>query len=146
MAKLNYIMETIMQLFKILTTTFITIFSLNSFSQNVSMSTFPAEIWYCEINEGFTMDDVREVSMGVKKFSEENGMKGTQYLTTTFMGSMNPKGFELMTAWPSFEVMGKGFDDFFTAGAGNEVFARWGEVTSCDKRELVTIERTWSIR
>ena len=135
-----------MQLFKILTTTFITIFSLNSFSQNVSMSTFPAEIWYCEINEGFTIDDVREVSMGVKKFSEENGMKGTQYLTTTFMGSMNPKGFELMTAWPSFEVMGKGFDDFFTAGAGNEIFARWAEVTSCNKRELVTIERTWSIR
>ena len=135
-----------MQLLKILTTTFITIFSLNIFSQNVSMSTFPAEIWYCEINEGFTMDDVREVSMGVKKFSEENGMKGTQYLTTTFMGSMNPKGFELMTAWPSFEVMGKGFDDFFTAGAGNEIFARWAEVTSCNKRELVTIERTWSIR
>jgi len=135
-----------MQLFKILTTTFITIFSLNSFSQNVSMATFPAEIWYCEINEGFTMDDVREVSMGVKKFSEENGMKGTQYLTTTFMGSMNPVAFELMTAWPSFEVMGKGFDDFFTAGAGNEVFARWAAVTSCDKRELVTIERTWSIR
>jgi hypothetical protein len=41
--------------------------------------------------------------------------------------------------------MGKGFDDFFTAGAGNKVFARWAEVTSCDRRELVTIERTWSI-
>ena len=134
-----------MKLFKIAASTFILIFSLNTFSQNTGPTTFPAEIWYCEINDGFTMQDVRAVSMGVKKFSEENGMKGTQYLTTTFMGSMNPKGFELMTAWPSFEVMGKGFDDFFTAGAGNEVFARWAEVTSCDKRELVTIERTWSI-
>ena len=135
-----------MKLSKILITTMVTILSFNAFSENTESTTFPAEIWYCEINEGFTMGDVREVSMGVKKFSEENGMKGTQYLTTTFMGSMNPKGFELMTAWPSFEVMGKGFDDFFTTGAGNEVFARWGEVTSCDKRELVTIERTWSIR
>ena len=134
-----------MKLFKIAASTFILIFSLNTFSQNTGSTTFPAEIWHCEINDGFTMQDVRAVSMGVKKFSEENGMKGTQYLTTTFMGSMNPKGFELMTSWPSFEVMGKGFDDFFTAGAGNEVFARWAEVTSCNKRELVTIERTWSI-
>ena len=134
-----------MKLFKVTASTFILIFSLNTFSQNAGSTTFPAEIWHCEINDGFTMQDVRAVSMGVKKFSEENGMKGTQYLTTTFMGSMSPKGFELMTAWPSFEVMGKGFDDFFTAGAGNEVFARWAEVTSCDKRELVTIERTWSI-
>tara|TARA_B100001778_G_C18162261_1_gene438670 strand:+ start:130 stop:537 length:408 start_codon:yes stop_codon:yes gene_type:complete len=134
-----------MKLFKVATSSLILIFSLNIYSQSTESTTFPAEIWYCEINEGFTMEDVRDVSMGVKKFSEENGMKGTQYLTTTFMGSMNQKGFELMTAWPSFEVMGKGFDDFFTAGAGNEVFARWGEVTSCDKRELVIIERTWSI-
>tara|TARA_X000001036_G_scaffold64650_1_gene55351 strand:+ start:1651 stop:2058 length:408 start_codon:yes stop_codon:yes gene_type:complete len=134
-----------MKIFKVTTTTLILIFSLNTFSQNTGSKTFPAEIWYCEVNDGFTMEDVRDVSMGVKKFSEENGMKGTQYLTTTFMGKMNPKAFELMTAWPSFEVMGKGFDDFFTAGAGNEVFARWSEVTSCDRRELVTIERTWSI-
>ena len=101
-----------MKFLKGATATFILIFSLNSFSQNTGATTFPAEIWYCEINEGFSMQDVRDVSMGVKKFSEENGMKGTQYLTTTFMGSMNPKAFELMTAWPSFEVMGKGFDDF----------------------------------
>ena len=134
-----------MKLFTLVTTGLITFFSLNIFSQNTGSITFPAEIWYCQINDGFTLDDVREVSMGVKKFSEENGMQGTQYLTTTFMGEMNPKSFELMTAWPSFEVMGKGFDDFFTAGAGNTVFARWSEVTSCNKRELVTIERTWSI-
>ena len=49
------------------------------------------------------MQDVRDVSMGVKKFSEENGMKGTQYLTTTFMGSMNPKAFELL--WPSAKMI-----------------------------------------
>ena len=134
-----------MKLFKVATSSLILIFSLNIYSQSTESTTFPAEIWYCEINEGFTMEDVRDVSMGVKKFSEENGMKGTQYLTTTFMGSMNQKGFELMTAWPSFEVMGKGFDDFFTAGAGNEVFARWGEVTSCNRRDLVTVENTWNI-
>ena len=96
-----------MKLFKVATSSLILIFSLNIYSQNTESTTFPAEIWYCEINEGFTMEDVRDVSMGVKKFSEENGMKGTQYLTTTFMGSMNQKGFELMTAWPSFEVMEK---------------------------------------
>ena len=134
-----------MKIFKITALTLTLLFSLNTISQNKGSITFPAEIWYCEINDGFSIQDVRDVSMGVKKFSEENGMKGTQYITTTFMGSMNPKGFELMTAWPSFEVMGKGFDDFFTAGAGNEVFARWNEVTSCDRRELGTIERTWSI-
>ena len=134
-----------MKFFKLINSTLILVFSLNSFSQNTGSTTFPAEIWYCEINEGFTIKDVREVSFGVEQFSKENGMKGTQYLTTTFMGSMNPKAFELMTACPSFEVMGKGFDDFFTAGAGNQVFARWAELTSCDKRELVTIERTWSI-
>ena len=134
-----------MNLFKFTLSFFFILFSLNTFSQNTGLTTFPAEIWYCEINEGFTMDDVRDVSMGVRQFSEENGMKGTQYLTTTFMGAMNPRGFELMTAWPSFSVMGKGFDDFFTLGAGNEVFARWTEVTSCDRRELVTIERTWSL-
>ena len=72
-----------MKIFKVTTTTLFLIFSSNTFSQSAGSKTFPAEIWYCEVNDGFTMEDVRDVSMGVKKFSEENGMKGTQYLTTT---------------------------------------------------------------
>ena len=134
-----------MNLFKFTLSTFFILFSLNSLSQNVGSATVPAEIWYCEINDGFTMDDVRDVSYGVEKFSKENGMKGSQFLFTTFMGPMNPKAFALMTEWPNFEVMGKGFNDFFTAGSGTEVFARWGEVTSCNRRDLVTVENTWNI-
>ena len=59
-----------MNLFKFTLSSFFILFSLNTFSQNTGLTTFPAEIWYCEINEGFTMDDVRDVSMGVKQFSE----------------------------------------------------------------------------
>tara|TARA_B100001250_G_scaffold393942_1_gene397253 strand:+ start:1089 stop:1496 length:408 start_codon:yes stop_codon:yes gene_type:complete len=134
-----------MNLFKVAASILILTFSINTFSQNTGSTTVPGEIWYCEINDGFTIEDVRDVSLGVEKFSKENGMTGSQFLFTTFMGPMNPKAFALMTVWPNFEVMGKGFDDFFTAGAGSEVFARWAEVTSCDRRDLVTIENTWTI-
>ena len=44
-----------MKFLKGATTTFILIFSLNSFSQNTGATTFPAEIWYCEINEGLSL-------------------------------------------------------------------------------------------
>ena len=74
-----------MNLLKFTLSTFFILFSLNSFSQNVGSATVPAEIWYCEINDGFTMDDVRDVSYGVEKFSKENGMKGSQFLFTTFI-------------------------------------------------------------
>ena len=43
--------------------------------------------------------------MEVEAFSKKTGMKGSQFIFTTFMGEMNPNAFVLMTVWPDFETM-----------------------------------------
>ena len=114
-----------------------------SFSQD-SSAPVPAEMWLCELNEGFTLADVRQVSKDVEAFSEKNGMTGGQWIFTTFMGDMNPNGFALMTAWPDFTEMGGGFQNFFTNGEGDKIFSRWLKIANCPTRSLVMIENPWS--
>ena len=77
-----------MKLCKILIIGIFAIFSFNvSAQQN---QTVPAEVWMCEYNQGYSIDDVRKVSSDVQKFANKNGMKSAQWIFTTFMGDMNP--------------------------------------------------------
>ena len=105
-----------MKLYKILIVGILTFISFNTLAQQ--NSTVPAEIWMCELNQGYTIDDVRKVSSDVQKFAKQNDMKSGQWIFTTFMGDMNPNGFALMTAWTDFSTMGNGFQDFFLGGEG----------------------------
>ena len=83
-----------MKLYKILTIGILTFVSFNALAQQ--NSTVPAEVWMCELNQGYSMDDVRKVSSDVQKFAKKNDMKSAQWIFTTFMGDMNPNGFALM--------------------------------------------------
>ena len=83
--------------------------------------------------------------MEVEAFSKKTGMKGSQFIFTTFMGEMSPDTFVLMTVWPDFEMMGQGFQNFFTEGTGDDTFAKWNESTNCMQRNLLTVENTWTI-
>ena len=104
----------------------------------------PAEVWMCELNQGYSMDDVRKVSSDVQKFAKKNDMKSAQWIFTTFMGDMNPNGFALMTAWTDFSMMGNGFQDFFLGGEGDKIFSQWLKVASCSERNLVLVENTFN--
>ena len=134
-----------MNFLKVVTFILVTFSVSNVFSQNVGSTTVPAEAWFCEIKDGYTMDDIREVSKGVEAFSKKTGMKGSQFIFTTFMGEMNPNAFVLMTVWPDFEMMGQGFQNLFTEGTGDDTFAKWNESTNCMQRNLLTVENTWTI-
>ena len=102
-----------MKLYKILTIGILTFVSFNTLAQQ--NSTVPAEVWMCELNQGYSMDDVRKVSSDVQKFAKKNDMKSAQWIFTTFMGDMNPNGFALMTAWTDFSMMGMDSKIFFLA-------------------------------
>ena len=73
-----------MNFLKVVTFVLVTFSVSNVFSQNVGSTTVPAEAWFCEIKDGYTMDDIREVSKGVEAFSKITGMKGSQFIFTTF--------------------------------------------------------------
>ena len=133
-----------MKIIKYISVLIITLLSINLFAQNTSSTTVPAEAWFCEINEGFSMDDIRAVSKGVEESGKKTGLKSSQFIFTTFMGPMNPNAFVLMTVWPSFDDMGKGFQDFFTNGTGDKIYADWLEATTCSQRNLLTVENTYN--
>ena len=131
-----------MKLYKILTIGILTFVSFNTLAQQ--NSTVPAEIWMCELNKGYSIDDVRKVSSDVQKFAKNNDMKSAQWIFTTFMGDMNPNGFALMTAWTDFSMMGNGFQDFFLGGEGDKIFSQWLKVATCSERNLVLVENTFN--
>tara|TARA_E500000178_G_scaffold262930_1_gene259989 strand:- start:43 stop:438 length:396 start_codon:yes stop_codon:yes gene_type:complete len=104
----------------------------------------PVEVWTCNLNEGKTLDDVREVSSMVSKVTKEEGIAAAQWIFTPFTGDMDPTRFVLMTGWPSFAVMGEGFDSFFVGDAGAEVLAAWTAAASCETRNLLMVEGTFN--
>ena len=59
-----------MNFLKAVTIILVTFSVSSAFSQNVGSTTVPAEAWFCEIKEGYTMDVIREVSKGVVAFSK----------------------------------------------------------------------------
>tara|TARA_B100001057_G_scaffold245759_1_gene246082 strand:+ start:250 stop:657 length:408 start_codon:yes stop_codon:yes gene_type:complete len=134
-----------MKIIKLFLILFATLSSINLFAQNTSNATVPAEAWFCEINEGYSMKDIRAVSKGVEENGRKNGLKSSQFIFTTFMGPMNPNAFVLMTVWPSFDDMGKGFQDFFTNGSGDKIYSDWLAATTCSQRNLLTVENTYNI-
>ena len=99
-----------------------------------------AEFWYCSLNDGQTMEDMRKVTANVEKFSEENNLKIGQWILTPFSGDMTAGNFVLMVVWPSFEQMGSSFQRWFGEGLGNDGMALFNQAATCDQRNFATIE------
>ena len=99
-----------------------------------------AEFWYCKLNKGQTMNDMRKVTNYVEKFSETHELKIGQWILTPFSGDMTPGNFVLMVVWPTFEQMGKSFQNWFGEGLGSEGMALFSKTATCGLRNFATVE------
>ena len=99
-----------------------------------------AEFWYCSLNQGQTIDDMRKVTANVERFSEKNNLKIGQWILQPFSGDMTAGNFVLMVVWPSFEQMGNSFQRWFGEGLGNDGMAIFNEVATCNERNFATID------
>ena len=99
-----------------------------------------AEFWMCQLNKGQTMDDVRQLTKIVEEYTESTETKAGQWIFTPFSGEMTPGSFALMTVWPDFEEMGKGFQGWFAEGAGDKGMKIWNRAATCSSRNFATIE------
>ena len=98
----------------------------SSIENNLSI----AEFWYCSLNDGQTMEDMRKVTANVEKFSEENNLKIGQWILTPFSGDMTAGNFVLMVVWQRW----------FGEGLGNDGMALFNKAAKCDQRNFATIE------
>ena len=99
-----------------------------------------AEFWYCSLNEGKTIRDMRRLTAYVEQFSEKNNLKMGQWILEPFSGDMTPGNFVLMVVWPSFKQMGTSFQGWFGEGLGDDGMTIFSEIASCDERNFATIE------
>ncbi len=119
------------------------IFSANAIADEspaAQESTAIAEFWYCKLNKGQTMEDMRKVTNYVEKFSETNELKIGQWILTPFSGDMTAGNFVLMVVWPTFEQMGNSFHRWFGEGLGDEGMALFSKVATCGVRNFATVE------
>ena len=115
------------------------------FADNHAQSAMaPVEVWTCNLNEGKTIEDVRTVSQMVSKVSAKEGIPTAQWIFTPFTGDMDASRFMLMTGWPDFGAMGKGFDSFFIGDAGAAVLKEWSATATCERRNLLLVESTFN--
>lgn len=105
-----------------------------------------AEFWNCTLKDGHTMDEIRQLTDIVERVTKEQ-IKGKagQWIFQPFAGGdMTPGRFVLMTAWPSFEEMGKGFEGWFGRNEGAEGMVVFNNAAVCQSRTIATIERQFS--
>ena len=86
------------------------------------------------------MDDVRQLTKIVEQYTESIKGKAGQWIFTPFSGDMTQGAFALMTVWPNFEEMGKGFQGWFAEGAGDKGMVIFNRAASCSTRNFATIE------
>jgi len=130
------------QIFSILTLIFL-LFSISTHADNHRSSegtTSVAEFWMCQLNEGQTMNDVRQLTKIVKEYTESIEGKAGQWIFTPFSGDMTAGSFALMTVWPDFEEMGRGFQGWFAEGAGDKGMKIWNRAATCTSRNFATVE------
>ena len=119
------------------------IFSISAYADDHSPNTSNlavAEFWMCQLNEGQTMNEVRQLTKIVEEYTESIKGKAGQWIFTPFSGDMTPGSFTLMTVWPNFEEMGKGFQGWFAEGGGDKGMAIFNRAASCSTRNFATIE------
>ena len=119
------------------------IFSISAYADDHSPNTSNsavAEFWMCQLNEGQTMNEVRQLTKIVEEYTESIKGKTGQWIFTPFSGDMTPGSFALMTVWPNFEEMGKGFQGWFAEGGGDKGMAIFNRAASCSTRNFATIE------
>ena len=119
------------------------LFSISAYADDHSPNTSNsavAEFWMCQLNEGQTMNDVRQLTKIVEEYTESIKGKAGQWIFTPFSGDMTPGSFALMTVWPNFEEMGKGFQGWFAEGGGDKGMTIFNRAASCSTRNFATIE------
>ena len=119
------------------------IFSISAYADDHSpnrSNSAVAEFWMCQLNEGQTMNEVRQLTKIVEEYTESIKGKAGQWIFTPFSGDMTPGSFALMTVWPNFEEMGKGFQGWFAEGGGDKGMAIFNRAASCSTRNFATIE------
>ena len=124
------------------------LFSISAYGDDHSSSTSNsavAEFWMCQLNEGQTMNDVRQLTKIVEEYTESTEVKAGQWIFTPFSGDMTPGSFALMTVWPDFEEMGKGFQGWFAEGAGDKGMEIWNRAATCISRNFATIEEQFNM-
>ena len=105
-----------------------------------------AEFWNCTLKEGHTLDEIRQLSSIVEQVNKDT-IKGKvgQWIFQPFAGGdIAPGRFVLMTAWPSFAEMGKGFEAWFGQNVGAEGMQVFGDAAVCQSRTIATIEEQFN--
>jgi hypothetical protein len=135
------------KIFSVVTSIFM-LFSISAYGddhRSSASNSAVAEFWMCQLNEGQTMDDVRQLTKIVEKYTESIEGKAGQLILTPFSGDMTPGTFALMTVWPNFEEMGKGFQGWFAEGAGDKGMVIFNRAASCSTRNFATIEEQFNM-
>ena len=105
-----------------------------------------AEFWNCTLKEGHSLDEIRQLSDIVEQVNKDT-IKGRvgQWIFEPFAGSdITPGRFVLMTAWPSFEEMGKGFESWFGQESGSQGMQVFGDAAVCQSRTIATVKEQFN--
>lgn len=105
-----------------------------------------AEFWNCTLKEGHSMDEIRQLASIVEQVTKDSikGRAGQWILQPFAGGDMTPGRFVLMTAWPNFEEMGKGFEGWFGRNEGAEGMVVFNNAAVCASRTIATVEQQFN--
>jgi len=106
-------------------------------SQGISAGN-PVEFWGCKFNEGKGMEDLDKWTQEWNTLMDALPDDGYNawIMTPMFSSTMSAADYLWVGAWPDYEKMGSGFDDFFNGEEGSAAFAEFVAIGHCEMHEL----------
>lgn len=100
------------------------------------------EIFTCQLNEGKTMNDVREVNRRWVKFMNANVEGGniSGNIVTTIVGDLTPGRFLFVDSFPSLESWTAAKSATTGNAEGEAIDAAFGAITTCTESGLYSSE------
>ena len=100
------------------------------------------EVFTCQLNEGKTMDDLREVNARWVKFMNANVEGGniSGNIVTTIVGDLTPGRFLFVDSFPSLESWTAAKSATTGNAEGEAIDAVFGAVTTCTESGLYSSE------
>jgi len=97
------------------------------------------QLWNCELNEGKTRAELREVSVAwteaARTIEGADGLRA--YLNYAVSGNVGDGEFTFVLVLDSATAWGR-FEDGYEDSAAADVDDAWGEVASCSKSRILT--------
>lgn len=100
------------------------------------------EVFTCQLNEGKTMDDLREVNARWVQFMNANVEGGniSGNIVTVIVGDLTPSQFLFVDSFPSLESWTASKSATTGNPEGEAIDAAFGEVTTCTESGLYSSE------